>query len=205
RPLALTCVLLGSPLRADDLESLHQLNFYQSLGKGVTLQIHSRLRTHHDLRDFYQVRGGPIVTWMATPRLQPVFGYYYIDQEAGVRDRDDLHRFFAGGNTSVYAGPRFTADWRVLVERFVAGYNPDFTRIRTRTMFTVPGRRVTPIGYLEGLRASRIYTGRFGAGLSVQSGGWMKTSFGYELRQYPASPASHILFSIFDFQKPARH
>jgi hypothetical protein len=68
--LALTLALSAFPACAeDDFGVLQITNANVELGEKSTLQIHTRLRSYQDSRQFYQFRAGPIYMHVIPPRV----------------------------------------------------------------------------------------------------------------------------------------
>ncbi len=185
---------------AGDVESLHIGNMAIELKRGWTLQLHSRLRTNHNISDLYQVRGGAIMQLQALPRLAGIAGYYYIEQEDSAGHLFGVQRGFGGAQMRVWENQKAAVDARVLGERFFAGPGDDYTRGRWRLGASSKRRSAAPFVSGEALRAQGVWTGRFAGGLQWTRRDGSQLATGYEHRQHPAGAASHVLFTVVQWQ-----
>ncbi len=185
---------------AGDFESLHVANANLDFSKRVTIQLHSRLRTNHNVRQFYQARGGPILLIQQNAWLQWLGGYYYIGQETNAKQLFDQHRVFGGAQARIWQDERRALDWRNAMERHFGGPVEDFWRYRSRMMLAgKSGSRWQPYGSVEGLLAKSTWTARVGAGIGFSGSEGRQFLIGYEWRQYLTGPASHILTTTLQF------
>jgi hypothetical protein len=191
---------LAALAAAGDVESLHIANVAFEFKPGWTLQLHSRLRTNHNVSDFYQARGGTILQWQARPRVAALAGYYFIEQEDSSRKMFNLHRAWGGAQVKLWENARVSLEGRSLVERFFAGPGADFTRGRWRLGAMSKRRGVRPFASGEALRVQGLWLGRFSAGLQWTKKDGSLFAAGYEHRQYPSGPAGHILFTVVQWQ-----
>lgn len=187
-------------LCASDVESLHVANANIDFSSRVTLQLHGRLRTNHNVHDFYQARGGPVLLVQQTPRLQWLGGYYYIGQETNAQQLFDQHRIFGGAQARVWQGVKKALDWRNAMERHFGGPTADYWRYRTRMLIGGrAGSRWQPYGSVEGLLAKNVWTSRLAGGVQYMGQEGRQFWIGYEWRQYLVGPASHILTTTVQF------
>jgi hypothetical protein len=184
---------------AADLESLHIFNVGLNPTPRLSLQLHSRVRTHHDLRQFYQVRGGPVAQYLVTARTTLLGGYYFAEQENTNRRLFDQQRAFGGVQQRVVDQRRVKLDARWLGERFFAGPGPDYWRLRQRMMLTWARDGWTPFASGEALWVQNArWIGRYAAGFQRRLHA-AAVGFGYEFRPAVSGPGSHIVATYFQF------
>jgi hypothetical protein len=104
------------PLWAADIETQHAFDVTLPLKPRLELILHSRIRTQPGGLGFYQVRGGPVVSWDVTPRISLLSGYYYTRQERKI-DNDFIggHRLFGGLKSLSWKPgvcPSISASWQ---------------------------------------------------------------------------------------------
>ena len=175
---------------------MHITNFEFTLNSRTTVQLHSRLRTRDAIREFFQVRFGPIVQFNVNPRVTAIGGYYYIDQHYPGRQAaewDDFNRYFGGASVRLVQRRKITVDWRNLAERFHTIPGGDFTRLRSRGSVNLNRRSWTTLGTFEVLRANGTTFFRTGGGISRRMYRVLTVGLGYELRQSPSRALSHII------------
>lgn len=175
---------------------MHITNLEFTLNSRTTLQLHSRLRTRDAIREFFQVRFGPIVQFNVNPRVTAIGGYYYIDQHYPGRQAaewDDFNRYFGGASVRLVQRRKITVDWRNLAERFHTIPGGDFTRLRSRGSVNLNRRSWTTGATFEVLRANGTTFFRTGGGINRRMTRVLTMGFGYELRQSPSRALSHII------------
>lgn len=183
-----------------DLASLHQFNGTMQASKNVRVTLHSRLRFNHDLGDFFQFRGGPIVFWDWKKRLQWQAGYYWVAQR-GLREIVEVQRPWAGAQIRVYGNGRFNLDWRNLLERHLFAGPGDFTRYRTRVMANFqPKVGWQPFAGVEALALRGHVIGRYSVGMGYATAGGHLFGVGYEFRADVGRPGSHIVTTMLQFR-----
>jgi len=200
-------VAMGFPLGAASVETQHALDFNLPLSPRLELLLHSRIRTQPGGLGYYQMRGGPILSWDATPRIVLLGGYYYAQQERRI-DRDFIggHRFFGGPEFAVLATRRFSLDQRVLIERFLSNATPDFNRYRLRSRLSAKGV-VAPYTshefFFDGLGWR---SNRHSAGIRWSPLPALQLDFGYlyEHRRPEVGPARHMWLTSIHFKKTSR-
>lgn len=186
--------------KADDVESLHIFNANFDLRPGLTLQLHSRLRTFENMSSFNQGRIGPIITWRALPRLSLTGGYYFTHQNTRVIHRTyDLHRSWGGGQIRLLTFPRWTLDSRHVLERFAVPVIPDYFRQRHRAVVNFPNKRISPFISGEALRQHKIWYGRYVGGIQFRPQRRFLMSLAYEYRDAPIGPGSHVIGTMIQF------
>lgn len=186
--------------QGDDLESLHIVNFNFDLKPGWTLQLHTRTRTFENVSSFNQFRFGPILMWQASPRFTALTGYYSITQNTRVVHRDyPVHRVWGGGQYRVLRQESWSIDARGLMERHVSPEFNDYWRMRSRAMLNVRSRVGMPYLSGEALLQQGIWYGRYTAGLQWQLDKRILVGAGYEYRQSPRGPGSHIIATFFQW------
>lgn len=200
-------ILLLLPLAciAQDWGSLHIVNGDLPVTNRLTLQVHTRVRTNDNFRDYFQTRGGPILTYQAARRLTLISGYYFVDEENQAGALSNFHRVF-GGMTLLVPSPRkIKLEGRSLLEQFVATRNGNFLRARERLWATFGTRKIRPYAQIEGLVQQGIPTGRFGFGAQFVLRGGRDLFLGYEYRQLPGNSNLQLITSNFQFRyRPKR-
>lgn len=201
RLLPWAAVLLAAlPAVADDLESLHVVNFNFDLKPGWTLQLHTRARTFENISSYNQVRVGPILMWQAAPRFTVLGAYYYINQNTRVtHDPYSLHRLWGGGQYRVLRSETWSIDARSVMERFLSGKFDDYWRLRSRAMYNHRTRLGMPYLSGEALLQQGIWYGRYTAGMQWQVHKRLIVGAGYEYRDAPRGPGSHIIATFFQW------
>ena len=131
------------PVLGAEVETQHAFDFTLPLKPQLELILHSRIRTQPGGLGFYQVRGGPIMSWEAAPRISLLGGYYYAQQERKI-DNDFIggHRLFGGAELAVLDNRRLSVEQRLRTERFLSESADDFNRYRLRCRLSAKG----PIG-----------------------------------------------------------
>lgn len=195
-------ILAAAPLSGEDrdLTSLHQFNGTLQLAEKVRLTLHTRLRFNHDLGDFFQFRGGPIVHWDWKRRLQWQTGYYWVEQQ-GLRDVVEVQRPWGGAQIRLYGNGGFSMDWRNLVERHIYAGPGDFTRVRTRiAMNFQPRVGWQPFANIEALALKGHVIGRYSGGMGYATSAGHLFGVGYEFRPEVGRPGSHIITTMVQFR-----
>ncbi|MBN9662793.1 MAG: DUF2490 domain-containing protein [Acidobacteria bacterium] len=193
--------LAQSSSYADDVESLHILNLNFEWRPGLTLQLHTRLRTFENLGAYNQFRGGPVLLWQANPRLLVISGYYFTDQNRRVVHTNfDSHRVFGGLQYRVLRGETWSVDARGVLESFHSDQFQDYRRVRTRTLLTKKVRFGEPYASGEALHERGTWYGRYAAGVLWKVHPRLKIGTGYEFRQAMTGPSSHVIGTQFEWQ-----
>jgi hypothetical protein len=188
------------PAQEHDVTALSQFNASFSLSEKTRLTLHTRLRFNHDMGDFYQFRGGPIVFYDWKSRLQWQAGWYFIEQE-GVRGAIPIQRPWGGAQMRVYGNGRFSVDWRNLLERHMYAGPEDFTRFRTRISVNFqPKVGWQPFANVEALALKGHVIGRYGAGMGYTTEGGHLFGVGYEYRPDVLRPGSHVITTMVQFR-----
>jgi hypothetical protein len=184
----------------DDTESLHVANVNFDFKPGWTLQVHTRIRTFENLSARNQYRAGPILLWQAAPRFTVISGYYYINQNRrALHDPISLHRIFAGGQYRALRGETWSVDTRSVAERFISTGFRDYWRWRNRAMLTWTMRVGQPYVSGESLVQQGIWYGRYSGGMQWRVHPKITLGAGYEYRQAPVGPGSHIIATFFQW------
>ncbi|MCX6613721.1 MAG: hypothetical protein NTW74_23105, partial [Acidobacteria bacterium] len=111
-------LLLPLACGAQDWGGLHVVNANLPLGERLMLQFHSRVRTNDNFGDYFQSRGGGIVSYRVQPKMSLIGGYYFADEEMRNGSRSDFHRFFGGANFILPSPRKVRLEARSLLERF---------------------------------------------------------------------------------------
>lgn len=187
-------------VQADDVGSLHTFNVNLDFKPGWTLQVHTRVRTFENISARDQFRVGPILLWQAAPRFTVIGGYYYIDQQRReVRNPFSLHRIFSGGQYRVLRGDTWSVDARSAMERFISTGFRDYWRWRNRGMVNWSTRIGLPYVSGEALVQQGIWYGRYTGGMQWKVHPRVTLGAGYEYRQSPVGPGSHIIATFFQW------
>ncbi|QOY86654.1 DUF2490 domain-containing protein [Paludibaculum fermentans] len=198
---AMLAALAQSPAYADDVESLHILNLNFEWRRGLTLQMHTRLRTFENIGAYNQFRGGPVLLWQANPRLLVITGYYFTNQNRRVVHTNyDIHRAFGGLQYRVLRGETWSVDARGALESFHSDQFQDYRRWRTRTLLTKKLRLGEPYASGEALHERGVWYGRYTAGVLWKVNARLKIGTGYEFRQAMTGPPSHVVATLFEWQ-----
>lgn len=168
------------PARAAEVETQHAFDVTVALRPRLDLVLHSRIRTQPARLGFYQIRGGPILSWRLRPRLALLSGYYYAQQEQIDNDFIGGHRPFGGGEGRIVNSRWFSLDQRFLAERFLANRASDFNRFRART-----------------LASARVALGPYGSyELFADASGWRSTRYSGGIR-WRVLPAAQLDLGYF--------
>ncbi len=139
--------------------------------------LHTRLRTREG--DLQQGRSGTILRFKPHSRVSLIGGYYYGKEEDTRQEWRDSHRVFSGAEARVYGKGAVSLAARALVERFVAGSRPDFTRVRQRIRLSMD-RRIGPFAGGEWFFDTKGYlAGRYSGGMRWRWSSWSSVVFGY--------------------------
>lgn len=185
---------------ASDFESLHTFNANLDLKPGWTLQIHSRLRTFKEAREFQQFRFGPILIWQAKPRLDILVGQYFLVQQPRSGEPTyKAHRTWGGVQYRLFTRPKYWIDGRSVLERHYSVAFEDYTRTRNRAMATFRVGSTTPYVSAELLRQQEIWYGRYTAGLMFRPTKKILVGLGWEYRDATTGPGSHIISTLIQF------
>ncbi|MGC4056117.1 MAG: DUF2490 domain-containing protein [Paludibaculum sp.] len=193
--------LAQSPSYADDVESLHTLNLNFEWRRGLTLQMHTRLRTFENISAYNQFRGGSVLLWQANPRLQVITGYYYTNQNRRiVHTTYDIHRPFGDLQYRVLRGETWSVDGRVALESFHSDQFENYRRWRGRAQLTKKVRFGEPYASGEAFHERGTWYGRYSAGVQWKLNARLKVGTGYEFRQALSGPPSHVIATQFEWQ-----
>lgn len=198
-------LLLGSLCLSaqNDAESMHIQNVELTLHPRVMVQLHSRLRTRNEYREFFQTRLGPIVNLQVTKRVTAIGGYYYIDQRykpaSGPR-WEDYNRYFAGGSVRWFKTTNWTLDSRHLAEQFLAVPGGDYRRYRNRSIVSRYWKDWQLLQSSEILYAQRTPTYRIGAHVLRRMNRNLLLGVGYEIRQNQNRSLSHVVVTNVTYQ-----
>lgn len=185
---------------ADDVESLHVVNFNFDLKPGWTLQLHTRARTFENIGSYNQTRVGPILMWQAAPRFTALAGYYYINQSTRVtHDPYSLHRVWGGGQYRILRSETWSVDARSLMERFLSSEINGYWRWRSRAMFNRSTRIGMPYASGEALMQQGVWYGRYTGGMQWQLNRRLIVGTGYEYRDAPRGAGAHIIATFFQW------
>lgn len=200
--LALTLLLCPLPSMAwDDFGLLQITNANVEISQKSTLQIHTRLRTYRDSRQFYQFRAGPVYMHAISPRVLGLAGYYYITQDNDSRAANTAtHRLWAGPQFRVLGARRWAIDTRHLAERFVVMGKDDSTRVRNRAMLIYSNGRLQPFVSFEALVQSGDWYERHAAGVQIRGKGQTSYSVSYEYRASPTGTGIHLIATTLQFR-----
>jgi hypothetical protein len=181
KALAPALALLGAVAVCAQTETQHAFDGSIRLSPRLDVVLHARVRTQPGLLGFYQGRMGPIFEYSVAGRLALIGGYYYARQENSEKDFIGGHRWFGGGEGSLWNAKQTEADVRALAEWFDSAQGRDYSRYRFR--FRVSGkRRVAPYGSVENLLdAGGWRSTRYAAGLRLGNGARVAVDFGYFL------------------------
>lgn len=198
---ALLAALAQSPAFADDTESLHIFNLNFEWKRGLTLQMHTRVRTFENISSFNQFRSGPVLLWQANPRLLVIAGYYYTEQNRRVTHNPyTIHRAFGGGQYRVLRGETWSVDARGALERFHSDQFTDYWRARSRMLLTKKVRFGEPYASAEALHERGAWYGRYTAGILWKVHTRVTVGTGYEFRQAKAGPPSHVIATMIEWK-----
>jgi hypothetical protein len=184
----------------DDFGLLHITNANLILSKKSTLQIHTRVRTYNDSRDFFQFRAGPILIHQFRPRVVGLAGYYIINQDRRLQPNSNTHRIWAGPQFRVVDAKRWAIDTRHLAERFAVHDAKDFTRYRNRAMLILKNGVVQPFASFEALVQNGDWYERQAVGVQINTRGPVNYGFTYEYRASPAGPGIHLIATSIQFR-----
>ncbi|MEJ5368590.1 MAG: DUF2490 domain-containing protein [Bryobacteraceae bacterium] len=175
--LALLCAGLASA----QTETQHAFDGSIKLARRLDVVLHARVRTQPGLLGFYQGRLGPIFEYSVNGRFTLIAGYYYARQENSEADYIAGHRWFGGGEVSLWSSKASEADARALAEWFDLAQGSDYSRYRFR--FRVSGKqKAAPYGSVENFLDARGWRStRYAAGLRVGAGARVTMDFGYFL------------------------
>ncbi len=187
--------------RANDLETMHYFDTNFVLTKDVSLLMHTRVGTFEDASTFSHFRLGPSVTWRVLPRLSILGGYLYTDQNTRVTHKHQgVNRVWPGAQVRLIARRDWKLDNRTMVERFMPSQSDDYWRFRSRGMVT----RATRVGdvYASGevfVQRGTPYS-RYTGGIQVRPHPRARLTFGYEYRDAPSGPGSHVIVTSFQWE-----
>ncbi len=198
-------LLLPLACGAQDWGSLHVVNANLPLGEKLLLQFHSRLRTNDNFGDYFQSRGGAIVSYRLQPKMSLIGGYYFADEETRSKARSDFHRFFGGASFVLPMPSKLKLEARSLLERFVGTSRGDYFRARERMLLSFGTGKVRPYLQLEGLAQQGIFTGRFGGGAQFVMRGGRDVWVGFEHRQLASGGYINLITTNYQFHlRPKR-
>jgi hypothetical protein len=198
-------LLLPLACEAQDWGSLHIANANLPLGEKLLLQFHSRLRTNDRFGDYFQSRGGGILSYGLRPRVSLISGYYFADEEAPNGERKNFHRFFGGTSFVLPTSTKLKIESRSLLERFVGTRAGDYFRARERILVTLGKKKMRPFMQLEALAQRGALTGRFGGGAIFVMSKEREVSIGLEHRRFPSGGFINLITTNFQFQlRPKR-
>ncbi|WP_321473066.1 hypothetical protein [uncultured Paludibaculum sp.] len=198
---AMLAALAQSPASADDVESLHITNLNFEFRRGLTLQMHTRVRTFENLGAYNQFRGGPVLLWQTNPRLMIISGYYYTDQNRRILHTSyPIHRPFGGLQYRVWRGEFWSLDARGVAERFHSSAFSDYWRFRKRAILLRETRYGEPYLTGEAIRERGAWYGRYTAGVLWAVHPRLKVGTGYEFRQAMSGPPSHVLATLVEWR-----
>ncbi len=202
RSLALALAICVSPAAAEDDFGLLQItNANLEMNGKSTLQIHTRVRTHHDSRNFYQFRTGPILIHQFTPRVGGLAGYYYINQDnSSTPANTRIHRLWAGPQFRLLDARRWAVDTRHLAERFVVSGKDDYTRVRNRAMLIYKNGALQPFASFEALVQNGDWYERHAVGVQFRTKSQVTYGISYEYRASPTGPGIHLIATTIQFR-----
>jgi hypothetical protein len=202
RSLALALATLVSPAAAeDDFGLLHITNANLELTAKTTLQLHTRVRTYQDSRQFFQFRTGPILIHQFTPRVGGLAGYYYMNQDnSSAAANTRVYRLWAGPQFRLLDNRRFAIDTRHLAERFAVSGKDDYTRIRNRAMLICKAGALQPFASVEALMQNGDWYERHAIGIQIQTRSQVTYGIGYEYRASPTGPGIHLIATSIQFR-----
>ena len=202
RSLALAlATLVASAAAEDDFGLLHITNANLELTTKSTLQLHTRVRTYHDSRNFYQFRAGPILIHQFTPRIGGLAGYYYMNQDnSSASANTRVHRLWAGPQFRLLDTRRFAVDTRHLAERFAVSGKDDYTRVRNRAMVICKSGPLQPFSSFEALMQNGDWYERHAVGVQFRTKNHVTYGFGYEYRASPTGPGIHLIATSIQFR-----
>ncbi len=198
--MRLFAVLLPLLCFGQDWGSLHIVNGILPLSNKLTVQLHSRLRTNQDLREFFQARGGLIANYQVRPRLILISGYYFLGEQNAPEKFNNFHRVFGGGQVLLPVSKDFTLESRTLMERFIGTPRDSYMRNRQRFWLTFGNRTVRPFVHAEALLQRGVPTGRFGSGIQITSRAGHNVLVGYEMRQLQNGGHIQLIATSFQFR-----
>ncbi len=202
RSLALALATLASTAVAgDDFGLLHITNASLELTARTTLQLHTRVRTYRDSRNFHEFRTGPILIHQFNSRVAGLAGYYYINQDnpsAAANTRS--HRLWAGPQFRLFDTPRWALDTRHVAERLVVLGKDDLTRARNRAMLIYKNGAVRPFASFEALVQQGKWYERHAFGVQIRTRRQITYGIGYEYRASPTGPGIHLIATSIQFR-----
>lgn len=198
----LAILVVAASLRGQNPETLHLANVNLQFTPKLNLQLHSRYRAQELGTSFFQLRGGPILTYNVQPKLTLIGGYYRLDQRNQSTHTDMLfNRYFTGASATVWSNAAVALDTRVLYERFVGVPAGDYNRYRNRWQITSRRKGWQPVATFEVLRGQDVTRFRTGAFLQKQVNPGFLFGVGYEMRQNVSGTYSHIVTTNVTFTK----
>ncbi|HET8550378.1 MAG TPA: DUF2490 domain-containing protein [Bryobacteraceae bacterium] len=178
---------------AQPTETYHVFDVDVPASHGLTVTLHSRLRTQSQTPGPYEARFGPIITCRVSPRQTLAAGYYYTEQKDTEAYRT-IHRPFVGASTTILSNASTELSARVSAERFLITGRPDFNRYRGRVRLAAKGR-VAPYSNFELLLDRQGWRShRLGGGLRAALGSRFHLDGGYffESRRTNAGGDRHV-------------
>lgn len=201
RSLAAALLLSLPALTAeDDFGLLHITNANLELSEKSTLQIHTRVRTYNNSKDFFQFRAGPILIHQFRPRVVGLAGYYFINQDRNLQHNLKIHRIWAGPQFRVLDAKKWAIDTRHLAERFAVVGAKDFMRYRNRAMLIYRNGRLQPFASFEALVQNGNWYERHALGVQINNRGPLNYGVSYEYRASPIGPGIHLISTTIQFR-----
>ena len=198
--MRLFAVLLPLLCFGQDWGSLHIVNGNLSFSKKLMVQLHSRVRTNQDFREFFQARNGLIANYQIRPRLILIGGYYFLSEQNAPEKFNNFHRVFGGGQVFLPLSKDLMLESRTLTERFIGTPRDSYMRNRQRLWLTFGKRTVKPFVQAEALLQRGVPTGRFGSGIQITSRGGHNFFVGYEIRQLQSGGHIQLIATNFQFR-----
>ena len=174
--------------RAQPIEGFHIVEGVASVGHGLQLTPHLRLRSADHFQELAQVRAGLILTKTLVPHLDALAAGYW---EPTVRKPrfPASYRLQLGAQARISLGEKWTLQPRALWERLNRTTGFAYRRVRLGGRLTFTGTKVSPYLYtdtfLTGTGATLFHSSRNGAGL-----GWglgrrarMELEYFYDVRR----------------------
>ena len=193
-------LFLPALMAQDDFGLLHITNANLELSDKSTLQIHTRVRTYNDSKDFFQFRAGPILIHQFRPRVVGLAGYYFISQDRRLQPNLKIHRLWAGPQFRVLDAKKWAIDTRHLAERFAVVGGEDYTRVRNRAMLIYKNGRLQPFASFEALVQNGDWYERNALGVQINTRGPRNYGSSYEYRAAPAGPGIHLISTTIQFR-----
>lgn len=195
--------LLCDTVLGDEVRSWHVFDAKLVKTSRTELTVHSRLRTGQDLGNIQQGRAGVVAKFEIGKRTAAIGGYYYGKEEDAAEDWRNFHRVFGGLEVPVFRTKQMSVATRGLVERFLVGDQPGFTRYRHRIRLSTD-RTIGPYVAAEWFfDAGGWLSARYAAGLRWRCNAWSSLEMGYlyDKRRPSVGEPRHVIVTQFTIER----